>query len=486
MRFAILHLSDLHRDLANEVDNTTLLDSLERDLDQQAAQVPQILPPSVCIVSGDLVYGVPPNSPDANAELERQYDQALDFLRGLSDRRFGGDRQRVVLLPGNHDVAYHRFAASLEAVALPTAPHEKRELTRELFMPQSRLRWSWPDLSMHRIVDEEQYTQRLSPFARAYREFYDGLRTFSLAAGEQFDIFDYPDLCFCVLALTSCYNNDPLNRAGAFHPTALTQACRSLRTVERTGWLAAAAWHHSLQGGPADVDQLDPSTLQILIQAGVSLGLHGHQHLSECVDESYRIGPSRRKITVVSAGTLCAGPTTLTPGVPRSYNVVEVDTAESRARVHLRQMVNRLFTLPVWGPGYIAATETSFVDVDLCKPLHTRPADLDAQLLLERADQHMGIGEWQQAITLLTRASADERARPLLVRAVDALGDARRTIELIWPPITHAEIVLIGGAILSLMDRAAAERFVALSQVASADDASVRDITRRIHDRLLT
>jgi len=41
MRFSILHVSDLHRDLSDEVDNQWLLDSLERDFEQYRRQDPQ-------------------------------------------------------------------------------------------------------------------------------------------------------------------------------------------------------------------------------------------------------------------------------------------------------------------------------------------------------------------------------------------------------------------------------------------------------------
>jgi hypothetical protein len=75
-------------------------------------------------------------------------------------------------------------------------------------------------------------------------------------------------------------NNDPLRRAGSFHPTALTEACRVLRNSKRAGWVMAAAWHHNLAGGPMLDDYLDAQFIQLLIDAGVSLGFHGHQHSS--------------------------------------------------------------------------------------------------------------------------------------------------------------------------------------------------------------
>jgi len=64
--------------------------------------------------------------------------------------------------------------------------------------------------------------------------------SFPLAPEEHYGIFDFQDLGFCVVALNSCFNNDPLHRAGAFHPTAFTEACRILRHPDRTGWLTAA------------------------------------------------------------------------------------------------------------------------------------------------------------------------------------------------------------------------------------------------------
>jgi hypothetical protein len=116
-----------------------------------------------------------------------------------------------------------------------------------------------------------------------------------------------------------------------------------------------ATWHHSFFGAPHDDDYLDAGPLQVLIDAGVSLALHGHQHRTDCIDERYRLGPSERKITLLSAGTLCAGPRALRAGIPRSYNVVELDTDAWTGRLHQRQMLNEEFNLPVWGPGHINA-----------------------------------------------------------------------------------------------------------------------------------
>ena len=100
MKFAILHISDLHRDLGDEINNTWLLDSLENDFNQFSEQSPRISKPSLCIATGDLVYGIKLGIADPDRELQRQYTQVENFLVSLANRFFDGQRERVVILPG--------------------------------------------------------------------------------------------------------------------------------------------------------------------------------------------------------------------------------------------------------------------------------------------------------------------------------------------------------------------------------------------------
>ena len=122
MRFSILHISDLHRDLHDEIPNEWLLDSLSRDFDQFDKQEPKILKPSICIVSGDLVFGAAPHAENSDRELIQQYSQVEEFLVGLADRFFGGNRESVVILPGNHDVCLYDVMRSLQKVEIPAEP----------------------------------------------------------------------------------------------------------------------------------------------------------------------------------------------------------------------------------------------------------------------------------------------------------------------------------------------------------------------------
>jgi 3',5'-cyclic AMP phosphodiesterase CpdA len=133
--FSVLHISDLHRDLTDEVNNSWLLDSIENDFANYGTQSPPIRLPSVCIVSGDLVYGVNARNPKFAAEIKRQYSQAEEFLIGLADRFFGGDREKVVIIPGNHDVCYPEVISSAQRIDLPASSEDKKQLVSEYFRP---------------------------------------------------------------------------------------------------------------------------------------------------------------------------------------------------------------------------------------------------------------------------------------------------------------------------------------------------------------
>src|SRR5258708_3407294 len=171
MRFTILHISDLHRDPEDAINNKWLLDSLEKDFAQFERQEPKIQKPTLCIVSGDLIYGAQPGAGADREELQ-QYEQALEFLISLVDKFFEGKRERIVLLPGNHDVSYQTVVASAQEIPNPTDAKRKAELVAEYFRPNTRLRWSWRDLCFYRIVDPRRYESRFQNFAATYERFY--------------------------------------------------------------------------------------------------------------------------------------------------------------------------------------------------------------------------------------------------------------------------------------------------------------------------
>lgn len=483
MKFSVLHLSDLHRDLSDEIQNNWLLDSLAQDFSQYSQQVPPIQMPQLCVVSGDLVFGAKIGNAH-DVELTRQYKQTEEFLIGFTNRFFQGDREKVVLVPGNHDVSFEDAHSSMQRVEIPADSAEKTRLIKELFAPKSKLRWSWSDLCFYRIVDEVRYKNRFRHFAAMYDSFYQGRRSFPVGEGAQFDVFDFPQFKFSVIGLNSCYNNDMFRRAGEIDPAALTSAAREARRMERAGWLIAAAWHHNLAGGPLQNDYMDAAFVQILIDSGVALSFHGHQHLSECFDERYRLGPKPRKMTVISAGTLCAEPRHLRPGVPRSYNLVEIDIENWSGRVHLRQMVNMMFDMPIWGAGSFISTGNSYLDFDICKPPLERPAGLDVELALESLANLVGQQRWRDALDSAILLKDHALAKPFLLKTLEALDEPETTISVLGTPSSTAEAVILGGALLEVGNSEQIQDFMRLDIVKLSTDSSLLDISKRVARRV--
>src|SRR5205823_5160066 len=110
MKVSILHISDLHRDPDNPIRNDVLLDSLENDRRHYCAEeTPSVRRPDLIIVSGDIIHGIKSDAPEPDKKLREQYHEALDFLNVLTDRFVAGDRGRVVIVPGNHDVSAYHF-----------------------------------------------------------------------------------------------------------------------------------------------------------------------------------------------------------------------------------------------------------------------------------------------------------------------------------------------------------------------------------------
>lgn len=485
MKVSILHLSDLHRDLSDELDNEALLESLAVDASQFPSQNPIIQKPDICIVSGDLVYGVAHDRPDYDVELKRQYSQAEEFLIRLADTRFDGNRDRIVIIPGNHDVAFPLVVQSCVRRDIPTNVEGKSSLVGKLFEPHSQLRWSWGELCFHEITDQNAYLSRFQYFAEFYARFYQNTRTFSLEPEQQYDVFDFPDLNLSVAAINSCYENDPFNRAGNIHPRALIEVCRSLRAPARSSRMIVATWHHSLSGRPSQDDYMSSELVQHLIDAGVSLGLHGHQHSAECLDERYRMGPNPRKITIISAGTLCSGPKNLKSGHARGYNIIELDSDAGQGRVHQRRMANDLFDIPIWGPGQFQITNDSFVDFEISAPLKQAPDDTGSKQILIDAEKMIGEKYWSSAIELLKPIKDDPVARTFIVKALQEIDNDDLVIEMLWPPQKVGEIVLVGAAVSQIKDKDRAEKFLELSDVKNSQDRSVLDIVNRIKERVL-
>jgi 3',5'-cyclic AMP phosphodiesterase CpdA len=481
MPLSVLHLSDLHRDPANPISNQVLLDSLERDRDRYATKEdPRIEPPNLIIVSGDVVQGVKHGTPDAETKLRQQYDEAAGFLNELADRFVAGDKQRVIVVPGNHDVSDQKFRESLKEIDI--AGRVKKALVAELFRLESPFRWSWEEFALYEIADFETYRQRLTAFNDFYSRFYDGQRLYPTDPSKQFDTFDFPDLGITIIGFCSCHNNDLLNKQGAIHPDCIAAAGKHLRDIGLShNPLRIAVWHHNTEGPPIQVDYMDPDTVQNLIDGGFSLGFHGHQHRPQFLDTRFRHGPDRR-ITVISAGTLCGGAAFR---FGRAYNIVEIDIDTRKGRLHLREMQNDQLHMPIWGARSLPPNQTSYLDFAFDPPPEPFVKADRKTVMLTQAQGMYDKGDFHRAAELFSPlAAADPLARRLLLQSLIRLGDGPAIIAAFDPPRSAAEAIALMDALWNEARRDRLAQLLQVSAIKESDDGSVIELRNKYAARL--
>jgi predicted MPP superfamily phosphohydrolase len=480
MKLSVLHISDLHRDSNNPIRNDVLLDSLENDRRHYAAEErPAVRSPDLIIVSGDIIQGIRSDAPDPEKGLREQYREALDYLGRLSDLFVEGDRNRVIIVPGNHDVSAYHFEKSLRPVDV--LPDRKKDLVTQLFSPGSLLRWSWSGFELYEIADQSLYAQRLAAFAEFYATFYQGARTYDLDPAKQLDIFDFPAFDLTVAGFSSCNNNDPFNRQGAIHPACIADAGTRLRQPSLKDRLRIAVWHHNAEGLPAHSDYMDPDLIQNLIDRGFSLGFHGHQHRPQFLDTRFRHGTDR-KIAVISAGTLCGGASFR---YGRAYNVVELDTGSRAGRLHVREMQNDNLTLPIWGRRTLPPNTSPYYDFQYDPPPESTVHVNANTAALVKAQSLYYEAKYRQAADVLSDvAASDDLARPLLLDCLVKLKDMPALLTKFDPPVSEAEAIHVMDALWDSGKRDRLSELLKLPLIADSTDPSVVDIRKKYLARL--
>ena len=187
--FSILHISDLHRSSKEPVDNNSLLAGLLADSDRYAGETPRIPPPCAIVVSGDLIQGARIGASKWQQSMKDQYAVANSFLAVLCERFLDGDRSRMVLIPGNHDVCWNTSRLAMERVPEKEYPSN---LHRELITPNSAYRWSWSEHALFRIADMTVYEQRMDYYWDFVEAFYKDVNLpVQIDRGRGFQFFEF-------------------------------------------------------------------------------------------------------------------------------------------------------------------------------------------------------------------------------------------------------------------------------------------------------
>lgn len=457
-KVSILHISDLHRSRGGEISNSALLSSLVNDKDRYTqSENPIIKTPDIIIVSGDIIRGST-KLVGSELEIQNQYEEGIDFLNQLTNEFLNGDKSKIIVIPGNHDVDFKLSKESMEKIVSTEVLDEKDNLKLEYLKGainhNSSIRWSWRDLSFYRITDPNKYNNRLEAYANFYSTFYEGQRLFDLDPREQFDIFDYPEFNLTIVAFNSCFSNDHLRFAGDIHPECIAKANLRLREFKRKGRLILGTWHHNTKGLPYDSNYMDSSRLKNFIDSGIVVGLHGHQHKTELIHE-YNDVVEQKSILVFSAGTLCGGHNELPTGNNRQYNLIEIESIPENDNIeitlHVREKTeSSSFENPIWTAGRIDSKNVSHYTLKIEKP---KMADFTTVLI--EIERLMNDQKYDEAkVSLLRLNINDEFVRRFLVQCIIQTEDHALAIKVLSNPQTDEETITVLNAIIQLRDKA--------------------------------
>lgn len=332
----ILHISDIHRGQDAPTSNATLsyklLDDINRTYTRDNARLspgePLLAGPDVIVVSGDV----------AQRATDEDYRYALQFLESLLPL-VNGDRTKVVLVPGNHDV---NWALSAEAYVPSTEyEYDKQPPPGE---PYRQFIKRATDGSYWRKC-EPGYTQRFRFFKELFDTFYQGAHTYSFDRADMYTVYDFSEgFKLVIVGFNSCdeidaYRNGDrlcsLDRRAFINTDAIYSAVHSAEYQRgHEGTVRVAVFHHNIRSIGHGEDFLDPKYLQILKLHGFAFCLHGHVHSA-----SYDVfdGTQADVLSVVGAGSLAVPYTDRPPGTPMGYNLVVVDCQSGAAWMHTRR-----------------------------------------------------------------------------------------------------------------------------------------------------
>ena len=380
--YSILHISDLHKGENNDFDH--LYVSLCNDADSYDQVIKK---PEIIVVSGDLAEGA--NGDDADKIIQNQYKDVEVFLNKLVNYYLNGDKSRIIIVPGNHDLYRGATISSMEAI-----PDEMRDVAKDRYLKgDPNYRWSWKDFCFYRIKNKEEYASRFRFFVDFYNRFYNGIR--SLNDCDMLNcVIDLPEYNIAFATFNSCYRIDHLNQIGAIRTDAIAASQTDLSRAFKHGRFIVGVWHHNISGMPTQTNYLDPRILHSLMDFHIQLVLYGHQHHAEALYEYHDIFKQGR-ITLISSGCLYGRGKAMPEGTHCQYNILEIEQNDNKAIVtlHVREDATA-WEIPSWRKKPIEGKDSFTMEFFL-------PAIDYGRVLSDIIDQAKSKKDYKKAVELL-------------------------------------------------------------------------------------
>lgn len=318
----LLHLSDLHRADDGSFSASAAVEALLDDLEQvfgSATSAPAI---DVIVVSGDLVQ---------SGDSKREYKQTADFLSCLYGKLFPkfsatGDKSRLVLVPGNHDVAWEQCRRALCGLFDETVHEIGKHLNHEnaadaVYFVRELHRKKFANFA--RLLKEQTGLDWQNDFEKQVQEY----PVFAPDAGA-----GVPGLVF--LGLNSAYLVRHDRNDAGLDADAMAAAKMILRRkYPADTWIRVLVQHHPISSAdPPPDDHIQYLGLSSLLR-DVSLVLHGHLHRHSPRQQAQLGGGN---VPAIAAGTLFATTPARPDVIGHEYNLVVVDILDRQASIYPR------------------------------------------------------------------------------------------------------------------------------------------------------
>lgn len=476
-KITILHISDLHRITEANVDCLGASFNVEKEY-YRANSIPM---PSFIVVSGDIIQGSKEeDASKAQEEIRSQYEVAGKFLAGLCDLFFEGDRSRMIIVPGNHDVSQYVTRGCMSKIDTD----DYKPFVESLWNDDSNIRWSWKDLSFYQISDTKGYKERFNDFVSFYNGFYQDVkwpdRKYPEMVDVEADIIDFKEEGVTFVCFNSCYQLDHLQQSGYISFNALSNLSSKLLARKRQGRLLVAVWHHHTHGLPKENNYLNYRILDNMTKYGIGLALHGHQHISGILNE-YRDVFTKDNLWLVSAGTVYGNSSDMVPGTTRQYNLITIEREGRDCHVTLKSRVDKSLQNPepVWENGLIGKSQQ---------------LNYTFEIRLEEEEKEEGMEDVYQQINEINREAektknylqASKRlmeldltipaVRKFLMEYLQRAEDWEAIIKVFGDPKIPSEAIVLIESCIKTKNTAAYKKFCESPYAQEVKDTNVRAI----------
>ena len=330
----ILHISDLHVTSPGET-LETVWGGPGAVLSTEGAQFDFV------VVSGDLSQHA------GEAEYVNLLRFANDHLVPLVHPK---ERERVIFVPGNHDVDWEadvgRKVLLQEHLAAEKTLDGRRFLADLQRAPdRADVRYTISAKGELEVVkiDPERYQDRFRHVQQFLNRFYERSlgfphRPFDLTSSKDSDHWSahvFPDQAVAFYGFSSCHRNDRYWHGATISRLAINRAAEHAREYAKD-YLCVAVWHHGITGEPGRPDHLTLLDIGELHNAGFRVGLHGHTHEAsgEILDKFFG-----DRFVVVGTGSLGASSVDRPDAVGKQFSIVRLFPGQATVEVWERRNV---------------------------------------------------------------------------------------------------------------------------------------------------